>query len=380
MAPRVAIIADDLTGALDAAAPFAARGLATRVAVTGGDLDAALAHKPAVVAVNTATRHADAGTAAAQAGACAERLAALRPALLFKKIDSTLRGPVGAELAEILGIVEWRALLCPAVPDQGRSVRAGRLLLDGRPLRETAAAQDGRSIVAEDDLTALLGPALGDVRAVAQGATWPDSGHLVVDAETGADLAAIAKRVLSKEGPWLAAGAAGLSEALAEAAFGPRQPVGAPPPVPPALFILGSRNARTQAQVAALDARGVFRADAAVELPLPAGDLVLTVPHGNGAAGGCRDPDAVAAELAARARQLLPEMQPGLLVVTGGDTAQALLNALHVTALEVLDEVRPGIVRARLAVDGRDVTLIGKAGGFGSDTLFAELADWCRAA
>ena len=109
MAPRVAIVADDLTGALDAAAPFAARALTTRVAVTADGLDAALAHDPAVVAVNTATRHADAETAAARVRDCAERLAALRPALLIKKIDSTLRGPVGAELAAILGLADRRA-------------------------------------------------------------------------------------------------------------------------------------------------------------------------------------------------------------------------------------------------------------------------------
>ena len=55
MNPTLAIIADDLTGALDSAAPFAGRGLRAVVALGPDGLEAALASGAAVVAVNTTT-------------------------------------------------------------------------------------------------------------------------------------------------------------------------------------------------------------------------------------------------------------------------------------------------------------------------------------
>ena len=53
---RLAVLADDLTGALDAAAPFAARGITTVVALGLDGLDAALASGADVVGVSTDSR------------------------------------------------------------------------------------------------------------------------------------------------------------------------------------------------------------------------------------------------------------------------------------------------------------------------------------
>ncbi|WP_165644639.1 four-carbon acid sugar kinase family protein, partial [Oharaeibacter diazotrophicus] len=56
MTVRVAIVADDLTGALDTAAPFVSAGLAAAVAVTPAALDEAIGTGARVVAVATASR------------------------------------------------------------------------------------------------------------------------------------------------------------------------------------------------------------------------------------------------------------------------------------------------------------------------------------
>ncbi|MFD1378452.1 four-carbon acid sugar kinase family protein [Fodinicurvata halophila] len=221
MALRVAIVADDLTGALDAAAPFATRGLHTLVAATPDALDLALAEKPEVLAVNTVSRHASPQAAAARVRDTFQRLLSQTPDILLKKIDSTLRGPVGAEVAAAASSSQRRALICPAVPAQGRCVRHGRLLVNGRPLRETAAGRDPRAAVPEDDLAKLLETTLGETTVVDANGPWPRTDNLVADADTADALSSLARRMLPEARQWLPVGASGLAEALADTAFGP---------------------------------------------------------------------------------------------------------------------------------------------------------------
>jgi len=64
----------------------------------------------------------------------------------------------------------------------------------------------------------------------------------------------------------------------------------------------------------------------------------------------------------------------GALVATGGDTVEGILDALGVAALDVLGEFRPGIPVSRAGSAGDGLTLVSKAGGFGTPDLFAEIA------
>ena len=118
----LAIVADDLTGALDTAAPFASRGLHVEVALDVGAIAAAVREKPAVLSVTLASREIDATEAR---GVAAEALAALPPGTrLFKKVDSRLKGHIAAEL----DAMPFRsALVAPAIPAFGRVVRNGHV-------------------------------------------------------------------------------------------------------------------------------------------------------------------------------------------------------------------------------------------------------------
>ena len=66
--------------------------------------------------------------------------------------------------------------------------------------------------------------------------------------------------------------------------------------------------------------------------------------------------------------------RPATVVATGGDTVEAILDALGIDALDVLGEFRPGIPVSRAGVERLDLTLVSKAGGFGSLDLFTEIA------
>ena len=84
---RVAIVADDLTSAADAAAPFVVRGL---TAIVGRGRPPHLAGT--VVSVDCGSRSATRAEAAARVADLTSRLADCE--VLFKTVDSTLRGHV----------------------------------------------------------------------------------------------------------------------------------------------------------------------------------------------------------------------------------------------------------------------------------------------
>src|SRR5262249_45622579 len=123
----------------DAGAPFAGRapvGVFVAPASPGPDWT--------VAAVDTESRELPPADAAAVVRAAVGPLGArLSAGVLLKKIDSTLRGPIGAELDALLTASGRRAaLVCPAFPGQGRAVVAGTLLVNEKPAHETSIARD----------------------------------------------------------------------------------------------------------------------------------------------------------------------------------------------------------------------------------------------
>src|SRR5262249_47037502 len=108
------ILADDLTGACDTGALFAAKH---PVPVTVWPRTPVPA---AARAVDTETRAVDGPTAAQRAAAAAAAAPAER---IFKKIDSTLRGHVGPEVDALIGATgATGVLLSPAFPAPGPPV------------------------------------------------------------------------------------------------------------------------------------------------------------------------------------------------------------------------------------------------------------------
>jgi uncharacterized protein YgbK (DUF1537 family) len=233
---------------------------------------------------------------------------------VFVKIDSTLRGPV-AGLVDGALRASGRALavVAPAFPDQGRLVRDGRLVVNGRV---------GAGLV---DL-------LGGLHVK------------IVDAEDNATLAEVA-RSASRHPEWLLVGSAGLARQLA------------PPPAPtrlaargtgPILVVAGSPTPVTRAQLEQLP-------------PLDEVIVMATPPTDT------RDDGAAAALLAVKVEGWAREQVPRAVVLTGGATAREVIHCLGATSLRLRGELEPGIPIGTLE-DGRwhGVTAVTKAGGFGS--------------
>src|SRR5512139_2754924 len=119
----VRILADDLSGALDAAGPFASCDGAMCVY---WEVDRAAAHAGDRIALDSASREVDVGDAIARTRAAARALWAGRDGLAFLKVDSVWRGSPAAAVAtaSVEGRFD-RVVVAPAFPEQGRVTHDG---------------------------------------------------------------------------------------------------------------------------------------------------------------------------------------------------------------------------------------------------------------
>ncbi|MFE3830194.1 four-carbon acid sugar kinase family protein [Streptomyces sp. NPDC059092] len=406
-ARRVLALADDLSGAAETAAalrrparivlgPAAtgppAPGEALVVDLDTRQLDAA----SAASAVREAVRGADAST------------------VLIKKTDSLLRGNLAAETAAYAEGAT-ALVIAPALPVAGRTVLDGVVHLHGTPLHATdawraeplpaprsvaAALGDPRTVLVP--LTVVRGPApelTERLRALALAGRMP-----VCDAETDADLDAITAAALTLGPGVRLMGTGGLAAALGRlltadgaASLDGRSLDGPPPdglspdrPSPdgssagpartagrPLLVVVGTAEPAAVAQIAQLVAVGArhtaLSADLLAEpgacLPLtvaPDGITVVGVDHAHGVRTG-----AARRVVAGLARTVAAACGPADLVLTGGETARRVLDALSITHLRPAGQIHHGAVRS-VASDGRTVvTRPGSYGDTGSLLLIA---------
>jgi D-threonate/D-erythronate kinase len=369
--PRLVVVADDLTGAADTAAAF---GPIADVTVT---LDAA-AELPAadVVAIDTDSRHRS-PEFAARAVRSAVRAATAAGHPLYKKIDSTLRGNIAAEVAAAGHELSATALVCPAFPDTGRTVVGGKLHVHGVP------AENG-------DLPGLftaagLRTALLPLATVRKGVSEVVAAHsarraegvdvVCADAMTDEDLLVLATAATELGSEVLLTGSAGLARVLARAHSPHHRPRTARPGR--VLTVLGSYAPIAREQRAVLATSGEVtevalkapfgpaeRAVAAAGLAGAPGDALL-LPDPRAALDRTRAAE-VAAALAKVAKEYVEPRQAtfGGLILTGGETARAVLLALDVTEFTVLGEIEPGVVHSLVPALG-ELPLVTKAGAFG---------------
>jgi D-threonate/D-erythronate kinase len=354
----VRIVADDLTGALDAAAPLV--GLAGPLPVLW-DADAATQARGSF-ALDAESR---------DRRAPAEHwLAALQGAdLAYKKIDSLLRGRTIEEIPACLESGYFAsAVIAPAFPAQQRITREGRQYWRAAP---SAAWQP-----VEVELMAELQRRGVPVRHAPSSGDITGRGFFLCDAIDEEDLAATVHAGRGLTAPLLWIGTAGLARALA----GPSAPAGLTALPTPLLLVIGSHHPVTLAQVAQLAAHA---ASAATTIRLDSADLAAAVESLAAALATQRRaalvfalPDGTGAEIAGplfdRVMALAIERVPlpRSLVVTGGATLFRLARALEARSLLVRGELMPGIAVSRLE-GGRwpGATVLSKSGAFGAPDL-----------
>jgi uncharacterized protein YgbK (DUF1537 family) len=311
---RAAVLADDLTGALEMGAVLAARRLRTLVTM---HLDAK--HDCDALVIDTETRHLHPSEAADRVCLAVRSLAEDVP--FFKKVDSTLRGPIAAELQALRSVFPSRTIrFTPAYPSMDRVVREGCLYVHGVPVGESEFSHDPRWPVTQSHF-----------------------GEDAWDAESDDDLEAL---VVNAPVHVILAGSAGLGRVWASRlAFGDQPPpeVSISPKRP--LLVCGSRH-----PVALDQARRAAESGVRVLLP-PQSDA---------------DAESILAVLADET----VKFEPDLLILFGGDTAAAVLKRFEIVDLWPVRELMPGVV---LSLPDREMLVVTKAGGFGEISVVEQV-------
>ncbi|MFZ0760426.1 MAG: four-carbon acid sugar kinase family protein [Candidatus Sulfotelmatobacter sp.] len=373
------LIADDLTGACDTGVQFVRCGLSCRV-----ELNLANRHAPAmtdVLAFTTNSRSDSAVQCRDKIEELAVGCSQLRPNIIFKKVDSTLRGNVGEEITAALRAFQCEAaIIAPAFPAMRRVVRdgtlhwvddsgsgqihiAGVLAQQGIPREKLVSiSSSNRDLVSELNAHVLHGKQFFIMDCESQH-------HLHFAVAVGT---ATSRRIL-----WV--GSAGLGIALADrmARSGPRRSVSALTDVP-MLFVTGSTHPASVRQKETL-----LRATAAVEV-VPAAEAV-----------------AVARRALRDRRHLVVTIEPGrfgefslrqffdslsglrvaALFLTGGDTGALVCNAIGARSIDLRDEIEPGFPWGIL--NGgmfHGLPVASKGGGFGGADALLCCADFFASA
>ena len=425
MPARLGVIADDLTGANDTGVQFAQHGARTLVPMDWHDL-AGFGRAADVLVLNTNSRGLPADVAARRARVAAEALRKAGVESIYKKIDSTCRGNVGAELDAILDVYAVPlTVLAPSFPPAGRAVRNGVLTVKGTPVHRTAIGRDPVTPVRESHLPTLLGGQLrrpiyplclpvlrGPASHVAKSLkAWREgpSGVVLADAVTPRDLVRLAALLIREGLIQVVAGSAGLATALSAVLPWPhRKREALPAAQGPVLLVLGSPNPVSLEQVAWLEGRGhatavrttirevvaggdrfrreLDRVAGKVQAEILAGrDTVLTLKQPPASSAKTRRPlrpsaSGALSEFLGRATRLVARGGSlGALVLCGGDIAIAACRALRAGGIELLGEVEAGVPWGRL-VGGElpGLPTVTKAGGFGEPATFRRAIRFLR--
>jgi D-threonate/D-erythronate kinase len=372
---QLGMIADDLTGACDAGVQFAQCGFSTLVRI-GPHLPQSF--DMAVLPTNS--RNEAPATAGAKVREACQALLDDKRQVVYKKMDSTLRGNLGCELEAVMASFGYSlALVAPAYPTMGRTLEGGALCVTSSPAPGPVHLPDlmrqqcshrvvhlGRGVW-EAGSDALLGR-LKDLLA--------EKTIVVLDSTCEEDLKIIARVGIELPGHALLAGSAGLAAQTARMMAEKYQKV----PLPPAtriarkevsgsvVLVMGSTHAVTRAQIEYLERQErVVRVEAyPVRHALDAlqdGKHLLYVPA----------PE----EDENRLKEFLKVLEnPAVrgLALSGGDTAWVACRAIGASGIKLEREILPGVPSGRLAgglADG--LAVVTKAGGFGGKETLAEI-------
>jgi len=174
---KLAVIADDLTGANDTALQFAKRNIKSSVEINFMQMEDI--EDKEVVVVDTDSRDLDEYLSYKRVKDICEKISRYNIKCVYKKIDSTLRGNLGAEIKAVADVFKPDiVIIAPAYPANQRITIGGYHLLEGKPIELTEIANAPKTPVKKSYLPAILQEqvnkniAVIDFKIIRQGANF----------------------------------------------------------------------------------------------------------------------------------------------------------------------------------------------------------------
>jgi len=403
---KVIVVADDFTGANDTGVQLTKQGHST---ITILDKHAIKSYENTLdaIVIDTETRTALPKEVYQEIEEVSQLIKPYKDAIIYKKVDSTLRGHIAVELKAMRDVLQPKLIVfAPAFPNNGRTTHRGIHMLNGTPVAKTELAKDPKNPVLTSELKSLLEKDMGvtvrhitldEIRSdefnMKLQSVVPSHDVLAFDAVEDDDLVRICTTVLRQNKKVLWVGSAGLADVLINTW---QKEIIATLPV---LTVAGSVTEVTRKQIhKALE-------DPQVKLVTIGGEKVLSNPKKEvervvneslqfmnqkydviiasapqehsveDAVGQGYINNLTAEEVSERIAEVMGETTASIasaqnlagMILTGGDTAVHVVKQLFADGCKINAELEMGIPLATL-IGGpfAGLTVITKAGGFGN--------------
>jgi len=419
------VIADDLTGATDTGVQLSKQGYNTVVSIANlsekFEMKKLQINGADVFVIDTETRESTSEKARERITNLFSGLQLTAEDIIYKKVDSTLRGNIGVEIGEIMK--ELKKDICiftPSFPTNSRIVSGGYLLVQNEPLGVSeyynGALNSGDASYIPYLLEQQTNLPVGriDLKEVIKGEKCILNGLnelykagkkiIVIDAINDKHLKNIIISSSNFAGSVLLAGSAGLANYLSKICIKKKSPKTYRGVKNNSFVIVGgSRNNILDSQIEYLKKKmGVFEIKINVKKIFEekeqsfkqylkkAKEEVKNEKHivirpdpvfkkENVIERLKIDSNLSFRELEVIIRNFLGELTAMIIkecsinnvIITGGDTSIGVCRALGINNLKIHNEILPGIPLSTSRTNNHNVRLVTKAGGFGeADTLY----------
>ena len=388
---RYLIIADDFTGANDTGVQLTKRGIETHVVLDGKNIN----NQRVSYVLDTESRALSEEKAYARLKEQLNGIFHHHFDLVYKKIDSTIRGNITSELKAI--DEEYKPdliIFAPAFPDIGRVTKDGIHFVNGKRITETEFSKDPLKPVEEDNVQRLL--QLGFEEPVVHHNLKETRDNNVVfegarihtfDTEDNLDLERIVVYAMNSNKKILWVGSAGLANIILKVNK----------PFKPALAIVGSLSEVSRKQIKYAEDRGIEvlkiemadilknksmtqYVNQAIEVLNKGNDLIITSSYDEDdykeTIESAKKMSMTNVEISGLVQDILGEISVNTIkqvdisgiFVTGGDTAMGFLKNSQSEGSQIAEEIMTGIPLMKL-VGGNfnGYKMVSKAGAFGNE-------------
>jgi D-threonate/D-erythronate kinase len=414
---KILVVADDFTGANDTGVQFSKRKLKS-IVITNKDKIIKSLRDCDVLVIDTESRFDDREMAYKKAFEIGKIIKEKNIRCIYKKLDSTFRGNIGAEISGLMDSLEIEhAIIVPAFPSNQRVTKNGMVYVKGKLLAEKEVADDPRTPVRESYMPKIISQqtdkSIGlinfkDVQAGERTLIQKVQQHInngirmiIIDAQSDEDLDLIASVTAPMKKRNLFVGSPGLAEYLPKyLEFKNEKKCN--------VVFAGSVSEVTREQIDyAITRLAVTLIDIEIE-KLFTGEqheekirilnivkessckgrdiIVRTAPSKafvsetfeKGQKYGLSGSDVseiIACFLGEIAREIIQGIEVNGILITGGDTAIKIAQALNISGVIIRDEIQSGIpFGCFIEEQYKHITIVSKAGGFGStDAIFQVL-------
>ncbi len=406
---KLLVISDDFTGALDTGVQFSNQGIKTLVSTEMDVEYEKISEDIEVLVLNTESRHLSFERAYEKTRKIIESAKKEKIPHIYKKVDSALRGNISAELKAILETSGQAAIpFLPAYPEMNRVLIDGNLYIDQTPVSESIFANDPYDPVTESNVILRLKREAGLEASLIKGDAISNNarGLLVFDAQNDETLTKHG-RLLEKENLLaISAGCAGFAKVLAKQLFPNVYPV-TYTLKKPIVVICGSVNPITKKQIEYVTKKhyprislsskqllnlGYWKSSEGKEevktyLDLMKNNLLIvfetfsdktteeTISYSSKNDLTAKEYHFIIGKSLGKLTQALwSENFENTFLFTGGDTLFQSMKVLGVNGIKPVAEISPGVVLSRIEWNSKEMQVITKSGGFGTEKLFEEIS------